>query len=300
MRVIPLRNYKNTQYVGIIAIGSPPQEIPVIFDTGSGNLWVTSTLCKAFPCTSHVSYSRAKSSKFQRIGLGVQVTFGTGTVSGEINQDQFTLGNIKVPGQKFGEILDEDGDVFNAGKFSGILGLAYPKMAAYGVTPVFDSIINHKLLKKNIMTFYYSLNEDVDGEITLGYIDTSKYVGELKYYKVVDKYYWSIKLDDIKYGGKSLGLCEGGCRAVVDTGTTLLTGPTSDLRTLLKAIPVENDCRNWDMAKDLTFVFNGDEYTLKPTEYMVKSSNMFGGNQCRALMMPLDIPIPQYNYFFKF
>ena len=45
-KVIPLKNYKNTQYVGTIAIGSPLQVIPVIFDTGSGNLWVTSSLCK--------------------------------------------------------------------------------------------------------------------------------------------------------------------------------------------------------------------------------------------------------------
>ncbi len=292
VKIIPLKNYKNTQYVGTIEIGNPPQEIPVIFDTGSGNLWVTSTLCKAFSCSSHVSYSRARSQKFKKIGLGVQVTFGTGKVSGEINQDQFTLGNLVVPNQKFGEILDEDGDVFSAGKFSGILGLAYPSMAAYGVTPVFDSIIQDKLLKSNVMSFYYSVNEADDGQITLGYVDKTKYTGDLKYYKVVDEFYWTIKLDDIKYNGKSLGICNGGCKAVIDTGTTLITGPTSDLRTLLKAIPVENDCRNYSAASGLTFVFGGDEYSMTPDEYMIKTSTM-GMDKCRALMMPLDVPAPQ-------
>jgi cathepsin D len=254
---------------------------------------VTSSLCKAFPCTNHISYSRAKSDKFRQIGLGVQVTFGTGIVSGEINEDTFLLGSIKIPIQKFGEILDETGDVFAAGKFSGILGLAYPSMSAYGVTPVFDSIIQGRLLKNNVMSFYYSYDETVDGQITLGYIDKSKFMGELKYYNVVDQYYWTIKIDDIKYGGKSLGLCDvGGCKAVIDTGTTLITGPTEDLRKLLKAIPVENDCRNYNIASDLTFVFGGDEYKLKPDEYMIKSSS-FGMEKCRALMMPLDVPAPQ-------
>ena len=292
MKVIPLKNYKNTQYVGSIKIGNPPQEIPVIFDTGSGNLWVTSTLCKAFACSSHKSYSRVKSDKFKKIGLGVQVQFGSGTVSGEINQDQFTIGSIVVPKQKFGEILNEDGDVFNNGKFSGILGLAYPSMAAYGITPVFDSIIKNKLLMSNVMTFYYSVDENVDGQITLGNIDKSKYTGELKYYRVIDEYYWTIKLDDIKYNGVSLGVCVGGCKAVIDTGTTLITGPTNQLRTVLKAIPVENDCRNYEKAGKLTFVFGGDDYEMDPNEYMIKTSS-FGEDKCRALMMPLDVPAPQ-------
>jgi cathepsin D len=275
----------------MIAIGQPPQEIPVIFDTGSGNLWVTSTQCKAYACSKHVSYSRKKSKKFKRIGLGVQVTFGTGRVEGEINQDQFTLGQIVIQRQMFGEILDETGDVFAAGKFSGILGLAYPNMAAHGFKPVFDSIIDEKLLRNNIMSFYYSLDESVDGQITLGYVDTSKFKGKITYYPVIDKYYWTIKMDDIKYNGKSLGLCPDGCKAVIDTGTTLITGPSQDLRHLLRNIPVENDCANYDQAEDLTFVFNGDEYSLKPDEYMVKTK-VLGNSKCRALMMPLDIPFP--------
>lgn len=141
------------------------------------------------------------------------------------------------------------------------------------------------------MSFYYSLDESVDGQITLGYVDHSKFSGKINYYPVVDKYYWTIKMDDIKYNGKSLGLCADGCKAVVDTGTTLITGPSRDLRHLLKNIPVENDCTNYDDAGDLTFVFNGDEYSLKPDEYMMKTK-VLGNSKCRALMMPLDIPFP--------
>lgn len=292
VKVIPLKNYKNTQYVGEIAIGNPPQSIPVIFDTGSGNLWVTSTLCKAYACATHISYSRSKSTKFKRHGLGVEVTFGTGSVSGEINEDDFTLGNILVPGQKFGEILNEDGDVFSAGKFSGILGLSYPSMSAYGVTPVFDNIIDKSLLKNNIMTFYYSVNESVDGQITVGYIDQTKYSGDIKYYPVIDKFYWTIGMTDVKYNGKSLGLCPGGCKAVIDTGTTLITGPSADLRELLEAIPVQDNCSGYSAAGELTFVFGKEEYSLRPDEYMIKTETM-GRQKCRGLMMPLDVPAPQ-------
>lgn len=287
-----MKNYKNTQYVGEISIGTPPQSIPVIFDTGSANLWVTSSLCKSFSCASHKSFSRSSSSTFNKIGLNVEVTFGTGQIQGEINSDTFTLGNIKIPDQKFGEILNEIGDVFAAGKFSGILGLAYPSMAAYNQTPVFDSMIEKKLLTNNIMTFHYSFNENTNGQITIGYIDKTKYIGDIHYYDVVDRYYWTIQLKDILYDGKSLGLCPNGCKAVIDTGTTLNTGPSEQLRTLLEKIPVENDCRNFDLAGRISFVFGNEEYQLEKDEYILKTENGVE-KQCRALMMPLDVPQPQ-------
>jgi len=255
-------------------------------------LWVTSSLCKSYACASHPSYNRAKSSDFKKVGLGVKVTFGTGRIAGQINQDTFTLGNMKIPKQKFGEILREEGSVFQAGKFSGILGLAYPKMAAYGIVPVFDNIINNTLLKKNIMAFYYTTNESADGEITLGYIDPNRFTGKIAYYPVIDKFYWTIKLDDIKLGDKSLGLCPSdGCRAIVDTGTSLITGPSRDLGKLLKAITVENDCQNYDSSEPLVFVFGGDEYKLDVKDYILKKE-AGGRNFCRAMMMPLDVPFP--------
>ena len=273
----------------------PGQPIPVIFDTGSGNLWVTSSRCKAHACTIHTAYSHADSKKFKKLGLGVSVTFGTGKIVGEINQDQFKLGNLIIAEQKFGEILDEIGEVFEYGKFSGILGLSYPALAVRDVTPVFDNIIQNKFLEKNLISFYYSLNEQTDGQITFGYLDSTKYSGELIYYPVIDQHYWTIQLDDIKYNGKSLGLCPNKCKAVIDTGTTLITGPSRDLKVLLKAIPVGSDCKDYHLGGDLTFVFGGEEYNLSTNEHILQSE-VLGVSSCRALMMPIDVPEPQYSF----
>ena len=293
---IPLKNHKNTQYIGVIKLGMPSQEIPVIFDTGSGNLWVTSSLCTSTPCLTHTSYNRSKSNNFTYHGLPVEVTFGTGSVSGEINEDICTLGDsLVINKQKFGEILTETGDVFAAGRFSGILGLGYKSMAAYEVLPLLDNIVENKVLKKNIMAFYYSFDDCVDGEITFGNTNEDRFYKPLKYYKVVDKHFWTINLLDIKINGKSLGFCtdKNKCKAAVDTGTTLITGPTDQINKLLKEITTDDNCNNFDKAGNLTFVFdNNDEYTLAPDEYINKVDKIIS-KECRAMIMPLDVQEPQ-------
>lgn len=293
-KIIPLKNFKNTQYVGEIFLGDPKQSIPVIFDTGSGNLWVTSSLCRAESCKNHICYNREKSTHFKKLGLGLQVTFGTGIVIGEINQDVMYIGDIKIKKQKFAEILDESGDVFSAGKFSGILGLGFPGMAAYNINPVFDNIIKQKNLEKNIMSFYYSFNEKHDGEVIFGDINKNKFQGEIEYYPLVEMYYWTIRMDDVKLGNKSLGLCKNGCLAVVDTGTKLISAPTSDLKILLENISINSDCSGLENGPVLKFVFNGKEYELNPNEYVSKNYETdLNANVCRAMLMPLDVPEPQ-------
>jgi hypothetical protein len=43
-----------------------------------------------------------------------------------------------------------------------------------------------------------SINDEEESELIFGWIDHSKYIGELKWYPVLSKYFWSIKLTDVK------------------------------------------------------------------------------------------------------
>ena len=105
---------------------------------------------------THASYDHSVSSSYQAVGYDIQVKFGTGLIRGFISQDTFTLGPLKVSNQNFGEISQETGHVFQTGRFSGILGLGYPTMAAYDITPVFDNVMKQRLLSVNMFSFYYS------------------------------------------------------------------------------------------------------------------------------------------------
>lgn len=299
---VALKNFANTQFVGAVGVGNPPQFLDVIFDTGSANFWVNSKLCDDDSCLEHPAYDHTKSSDYKTLGYYLEVQFGTGGINGEINQDSVTLGGVQIKNQPVGEITDQIGQVFADGKFSGILGLGFPSMAAYDLSPVFDSMMNQKLLEKNIISFYYSLNPLEQSEITIGGVDQSKFKGPITYVDVIQglEYYWLIKVDDIRLGKQSLGVCgDEGCKAAVDTGTSLLTAPSSDLVKLLNLMG--DDCKNYREFPDLIFVIDGKEFKLNPSDYVITLTSdsednpgMHSDNvvDCTVAIMPLDVGPP--------
>jgi cathepsin D len=283
--VLDLHNYKNTQYIAVISIGTPQQKIPVVLDTGSGNLWVTSKYCISQTCKKHIKFDRRASSSFQPHGLGIEVTFGTGVLTGEINEDSVSLADgVTIKGQRFAEILKEDGEVFNDTKFSGILGLGFKNLSAMKSPTVFDNLIESKILKDNLIAFYFSYNQGRSGEATFGYLHENRYKLPINYHKVISDEYWTIKLDDIKLNDISLGFCPDGCEAIVDTGTSLITGPPTDVNKLLHLIPIDGKCNGYSNGPKLTFIINGIGYDLEASDYV---SNTNG--DCNALIMPLDL-----------
>jgi hypothetical protein len=117
--LLKLTNYKNSQYVGTIQVGTPKQEIDVIFDTGSSNFWITSVNCMDPGCLMQKSYNNKLSSTHSPVDLRVEVEFGSGKVEGVFSKDTVYFGPLKIENQEFGEIEKEEGDIFTKLKFSG-------------------------------------------------------------------------------------------------------------------------------------------------------------------------------------
>ena len=70
-------------------------------------------------------------------------------------------------------------------------------------------------------------------------------------------------------GSRSLNLCPQGCRVAIDTGTSLITGPSASIAALDALIPIAEDCSNVDSLPPVVFALQGRSYTIPPQDYVV-------------------------------
>ncbi|XP_070306552.1 napsin-A isoform X3 [Odocoileus virginianus] len=236
---VPLSNYMNAQYYGEIGLGTPPQNFSVVFDTGSSNLWVPSVRCHFFslPCWLHHRFNPKASSSFRSNGTKFAIQYGTGRLAGILSEDKLTIGGITGATVTFGEALWEPSLVFIFAHFDGILGLGFPVLAVGGVRPPLDRLVDQGLLHKPVFSFYLNRNPEAadGGELVLGGSDPAHYIPPLTFVPVMIPAFWQIHMERVQVG-TGLTLCARGCAAILDTGTSLITGPTEEIRALQKAI----------------------------------------------------------------
>ncbi|XP_011745175.2 cathepsin E [Macaca nemestrina] len=295
----PLINYLDMEYFGTISVGSPPQNFTVIFDTGSSNLWVPSVYCTSPACKTHTRFQPSQSSTYSQPGQSFSIQYGTGSLSGIIGADQVSVEGLTVVGQQFGESVTEPGQTFVDAEFDGILGLGYPSLAVGGVTPVFDNMMAQNLVDLPMFSVYMSSNPEggAGSELIFGGYDHSHFSGSLNWVPVTKQGYWQIALDNIQVGGTVM-FCSEGCQAIVDTGTSLITGPSDKIKQLQNAIgaaPVDGEyaveCANLNVMPDVTFTINGVPYTLSPTAYTLLDF-VDGMQFCSSGFQGLDIHPP--------
>lgn len=240
--VISLKNYMDAQYYGEIGIGSPPQTFTVIFDTGSSNIWVPSSKCYfSLACYFHSKYKASKSSTYKANGDRCKITYGSGSISGFFSQDNVQVGDLIVKDQVFIETTREGSLIFVLAKFDGIVGLGFPEISVGKVPPIWSAMVEQNLVNENVFSFWLNRNADDTngGEIVFGGVDPKHYKGDHTYVPVSRKGYWQFDMGDFLIGGKSTGFCAGGCAAIVDSGSSLLAGPTSIVTQVNHAIGAE-------------------------------------------------------------
>jgi hypothetical protein len=98
--------------------------------------------------------------------------------------------------------------------------------------------------------------------------------------------------DDIRVNGQTVGVCTS-CSLVVDTGTSILTGPTANINPLLAAIGnVSLDCSNLNTLPTINFVIAGKVFDLGPDFYVLQAPDNTGKNTCQLGLQALDTGLP--------
>merc|ERR1719491_2240334 len=297
-----------TSYSGIISIGSPtPQSFRVVFDTGSGHLILPSVECGSEACAVHKQYNQSASSTAVPINADgstvppgkmcdqVNIGFGTGKVKGEFVRDTLCLGGI-LPDEE----LQRDHGVDNPSLtdphcvemqavmavemstmpfknfgFDGILGMGLATLALAEEFSFFNILSKSGRISQSHFGVFLTEGEDgEEAEIAIGGHNPARKLTPISWTNVVmaDLGYWQVEILALRVGGKTLDVCKnGGCRGVVDTGTSHLgiPGPHDQEVAKLLTIPAGEmlDCRLADLP-EIEIELPGMNITLYPETYM--------------------------------
>lgn len=139
---------------------------------------------------------------------------------------------------------------------------------------------------------------DSRSALILGGSVTKYYTGPMNYVPLLNTTYWLIQMGDAYVNDQALNICSDAspCRAIVDSGTSLIAGPAQQIMEITTKIQVSKDCSNLGSLPNVTIAINGVKYLLTPQDYVIKMT-MLGQSQCVSGFMPIQLP-PSFGKFF--
>lgn len=303
-----------TAYYGSIFVGQPTQNFTVVFDTGSGHLFLPDASCKDQVCMKHGRYDRSLSASAVEInGDGspaakehdmVSISYGIGEVAGDFVRDVVCLGEA---GSEASEhctttrvILAKHltKEPFQQFHFDGVLGLG---LSALALNPEFHVLSQLASDIDPSFGVFLSRPGQPGSEVTFGGQNWRRTQGPMTWVPVSLKPqgYWGVHVKAVRAGGKLLPLCQdGGCHAIVDTGTSLLGVPRQGMASILAATAQKasgQDCHA-EVGPSLSFeLADGAIVELEAKDFWratpTKVSSAAGRelDLCRALLLPVDM-----------
>lgn len=258
-----LVNDFNTELYGKITIGTPPQEFTMIFDTGSSNFWIP------ISGESGTRYFRPKkSSTFERVKGQISLQYGTGAVAGKLGMDTVDVAGLTVENVIFAQVNHIEG--INSPNFDGLIGMAFPKLAADNVPTFFQQLIKEKLIEDASFSLYISPNSSA---IILGGIEPKYAKSEFRYFPVTPTGYWSAAAQSLVIADQRLTVSHGDFAIMFDSGTSRIVVPDSILHYFTETTGLEsNQAYDHAVLKELPSIdLHMDEHIVKiePSAYMI-------------------------------
>lgn len=223
-------------------IGTPPQKLNILVDTGSSNFAVAGTLNPEIS----TFFDSGKSSTYHLLGIKVSVQYTQGWWIGVLGQDVISVpqglsSNFTI---NIASIIESQSFFLPGVKWVGILGLAYGTLAkpSSSVTTFFDSLVNQEHIP-NIFSLQMCgsglASSDRGGSLVLGGIEPSLYSGDVWYTPVTEEWYYQVEVLKLEVGGINLNMdCieYNADKAIVDSGTTLMRLPQKVFNSVVDAI----------------------------------------------------------------
>ncbi|XP_075710741.1 beta-secretase 2 [Rhinoderma darwinii] len=226
-------------------IGTPPQTLNILVDTGSSNFAVAGA-----PDPDITQYYHSdKSSTYQSLGLDVTVRYTQGSWSGVLGKDVISVpkGINDTFVVNIASIMASESFFMPEINWQGILGLAYRTLAkpSSSVETFFDSLVEQQKIP-NIFSMQMcgaglptTGAGSNGGSLVMGGTEPSLYTGEIWYTPITEEWYYQVEVLKFEVGGLNLNLdCTeyNADKAIVDSGTTLLRLPDNVFNAVVEGI----------------------------------------------------------------
>jgi len=238
-KVSRLHVSKSHAYVASIAIGTPPQPMNCLLDSGSSDLWIPSKRCLKCETVNqfHADQSSTFLAKEEDTPKGLQpveihISYGSGDIVGYLVRDTVHFGSEIISNQSY--VIVEDAALPQHRTWDGICGLGWKQMSKTG-TPLYKHLeqIGHKPI--------FTLVPGPSGQafIVVGDVPVAAYqAGTLAWAPAEaltpsskEKSYW------LATGGIAIRNAQPTkVRFLIDTGTTFMLVPPKEFSTVVKSV----------------------------------------------------------------
>ncbi|KAK0210301.1 aspartic peptidase domain-containing protein [Desarmillaria ectypa] len=307
----PVSNVQRYTYLVKIQIGG--KDFWVTLDTGSSDLWILSNNYSSSDDDGVAKYSPSSTSSLL-LDVPFELDYLLGSVTGCVAFDAVSLGPYQLSSQIFGLANHTSNISISDNHNSGILGLAFPSAASITNSTAGSPLANiFNYLPDSLRFFALKLGReerhliDPTSSFSVGQLDPAFATdfSSFSFYPVssagANEYnYWKLPLVSLTINSTDIPLSPSsvsGSRrpiAVLDTGTTLILGPTIDVETFWNAVNSNGNIARKNLVTDLwevkcekalitTFVFGEGayrkEFVLHPEDvnWAVNGSD---GNWC--------------------
>ncbi|RJE20107.1 aspartic-type endopeptidase CTSD [Aspergillus sclerotialis] len=277
---------RDFSYFSTVKVGSEGQEMWMLLDTGGTNTWLFGSDCSSDTCKNHRTFDYSASDSFEKSTKDLDVSYGSGTVSGSLGTDTLSIAGLDVK-MTFG-LASKASNELSSYPMDGILGLSRSNDSGYDTPTFMDAVAKDNILDSNLVSFSISRASDggKDGQVTFGDVDKTKFSGEITYTDTVgDGDRWSIPLDDVSINGTPCNFT--GKSAVIDTGTSYILVPPKDAKAIHALIPgaTSSGASSFALPCDsnvtIRFSFSDVEYTISPKDYIAQNS----GSKCMSAIV---------------
>ncbi|KAJ7141119.1 aspartic peptidase domain-containing protein [Mycena epipterygia] len=304
-------NFVNQQgdssYFGTVNIGTPPQPFNVILDTGSSDLWVADTSCSTCDRGTPLFNPQQSTSFASESSSSATISYGSGAVAGLISKESVSMGNFSLSSQGFLSV-QQTTDGLLSGSVSGIMGLAFGAISSTQAVPFWQGLISANQLATPEMAFWLTRfrgvkgvqEEEPGGSFTLGGTNSSLFTGDIEFLPMAGSStpsFWLLSVSGITVQGNALALSATGDQALaaIDTGTTLIGGPTADVNALWAKIPGSGPITSMpgffqfpcSTTVKVSMSFGGKSWPIDPADMNLGPGN--GGTMCMGGVFDLTL-----------